>query len=81
MIVLAVAINYEFHMESMMRFLSNTYITAYMNIPEIMDNIRGIVDRETCDNVKPFLPTVFPLNKKIYNQQILFQQSKGYLSP
>ena len=45
MLFLDAAIYYKFHMSSILRFLSNTYTAAYRDIPEIMDNIRGIVDK------------------------------------
>ena len=35
-----------------MRFLSNNYTADYRNVPEIMNNIRGIVDKDTCDDVE-----------------------------
>ena len=45
MIFLAATIYYDFHMGSVMRYLSNNYIVAYRNVPEIMGSIRGIVDK------------------------------------
>ena len=59
---LAAAIYYNFHMGSIKLFLSNNYNAAYRNVPEIMNNIRGIVDKDTCDDVEMIFTSGCPKN-------------------
>ena len=60
MMFLSADIYYDFHLGSIMRFLNNNYAAAYRNVPEIMNAIRGIVCKETCDNLERIFTTCCP---------------------
>ena len=75
---LAAAIYYNFHMGSIMRFLSNNYTAAYRNVPEIMNNIRGIVDKNTCDDIERIFTTGCPNKIAGHSSHKNFMDYKNY---
>ena len=72
------AVSVYFQMVTIMRFLSNTYIAAYRNVPGIMNNIRGIIDKETCDHVEGIFKTCFPTNIDGHRSCTIFMNYKNY---
>ena len=78
MMFLAAAIYYNFHMGSIMRFLSNNYTAVYRNVPEIMNNIRGIVDKKTCDDVERIFTSGCPNKIAGHSSHKHFMDYKNY---
>ena len=65
-------------MGSIMRFLSNNYTAAYRNVPEIMNNIRGIVDKNTCDDIERIFTTGCPNKIAGHSSHKNFMDYKNY---
>ena len=58
---LALAIYYNFHIGSIIRFLGRNYIAAHRKAPALIEKIRGIVPEETIEHMRKLFTTGAPM--------------------